>query len=81
MKLRRESAESGDFSGTKGEFKKLFSGRNRIKIPSGRKIVFWKVKLNKENMRTAKKGIFILPALFFSLLILNFSDFLIQMTS
>jgi len=26
MKLRRESAEKGDFSGPKGEFKKLFSG-------------------------------------------------------
>jgi hypothetical protein len=29
MKLRRESAENGDFSGPKGEFKKLFSGRIR----------------------------------------------------
>ena len=44
MKLRRESAENGDFSGPKGEFKKLFSGRNRIEIPSGRKIVFWTEK-------------------------------------
>gem|GEM_PF-3709729 len=25
MKLRRESSENGDFSGPKGEFKKLFS--------------------------------------------------------
>jgi hypothetical protein len=44
MKLRRESAENGDFSGPKGEFKKLFSGRNRIDIPSCRKIVFWTEK-------------------------------------
>jgi hypothetical protein len=41
MKLRRESAESGDFSGPKGEFNKVFfSGWNRIEIPSGLKIVF-----------------------------------------
>jgi hypothetical protein len=26
MKLRRESAENGDFSGPKGEFKNRFSG-------------------------------------------------------
>jgi hypothetical protein len=35
MKLRRESAESGDCSGAKGEFNKVSSGRNRIEIPSG----------------------------------------------
>jgi hypothetical protein len=35
MKLRRESAESGDCSGPKGEFNQVFSGRNRIEIPSG----------------------------------------------
>jgi hypothetical protein len=40
MKLRRESAENGDFSGPEGEFKNLFSGRNRIEIHSGPKIDF-----------------------------------------
>jgi hypothetical protein len=40
MKLRRESGENGDFSGPKGELKKLFSGRNRIEIPSGLKTDF-----------------------------------------
>jgi hypothetical protein len=44
MKLRNESAENGDFWGLKGEFEKLFSGRNRIEIPSGLKIVFWTEK-------------------------------------
>jgi hypothetical protein len=44
MKLRDESAENGDFSGPKGEFKKRFSGRNRIEIPSGLKIDFCTVK-------------------------------------
>jgi hypothetical protein len=46
MKLRRESAGSGDCSGPKGEFNKvssgrnLFAGRNRIEIHSGLKVVF-----------------------------------------
>jgi hypothetical protein len=40
MKLRRESAESGDCSGPKGEFNQVSSGRNRIEMPSGLKIVF-----------------------------------------
>jgi hypothetical protein len=40
MKLRRESAENGDFSGPKGEFKNRFLGRNRIVIHSGPKIDF-----------------------------------------
>jgi len=44
MKLRSESAENGDFSGPKGEFKNRFSGRNRIVIPSGPKIDFWTEK-------------------------------------
>jgi hypothetical protein len=44
MILRRESVENRDFSGPKDEFKKLFSGRNRIEIPSGRKIAFWTEK-------------------------------------
>jgi len=44
MKLRNESAENGDDPGPTGEFKKLFSGRNRIEIPSGLKIVFWTEK-------------------------------------
>jgi hypothetical protein len=39
MKLRRDSAESGDCSGPKGEFNKVSAGRNRIEIPSGLKIV------------------------------------------
>jgi|LakMenEpi03Aug12_release.lakeMendotaPanAssembly.Ray.scaffolds.fasta_scaffold3518461_2 hypothetical protein len=41
MKLRRESAESGDSSGPKGKFKKVSAGRTRIEIPSGLKIVIW----------------------------------------
>jgi Sec-independent protein translocase protein TatA len=40
MKLRRESAESGDCSGAKGEFNQVSAGRNRIEIPSGLKVVF-----------------------------------------
>jgi hypothetical protein len=40
MKLRRESAENGDFSGLEGEFKNRFLGRNRIEIHSGPKIDF-----------------------------------------
>jgi hypothetical protein len=40
MKLRRESAESADASGPKGEFTKVSAGRNRIEIPSGLKLVF-----------------------------------------
>ena len=44
MKLRSESAENGDFSGPKGEFKNRFSGRNRIEIPSGPKIDSWAEK-------------------------------------
>jgi hypothetical protein len=40
MKLRRESAESGDCSGPKGEFNKVSAGRIRIEIPSGLKVVF-----------------------------------------
>jgi hypothetical protein len=40
MKLRRESAENGGFSGAKGEFKNRFLGRNRIEIPSDPKIDF-----------------------------------------
>ena len=41
MKLRGESAENGEFSGLKGEFKKRFSGRNRIELPSGVNIGVW----------------------------------------
>ncbi len=44
MQLRRESAENGDFSGPKGEFKNRFSGRNRIEIPSGPNFGFWTEK-------------------------------------
>ena len=40
MKLRSESAENGDFSGPKGEFKNRFLGRNRIEIHSGPKTGF-----------------------------------------
>jgi hypothetical protein len=35
MKLPGESAESGEVLGPKGEFNKVNSGRNGIKIPSG----------------------------------------------
>jgi hypothetical protein len=38
LKLRRKSGENIDFSGPKGALKKLFSGRNRVEIPSGLKI-------------------------------------------
>jgi hypothetical protein len=40
MKLRRESAETGDVAGPEGEFKNRFLGRNRIVIHSGPKIDF-----------------------------------------
>jgi hypothetical protein len=40
MKLRRESAGSGDCSGPMGEFNQVHAGRNRIEIHSGLKVVF-----------------------------------------
>jgi hypothetical protein len=40
MKLRRESAGSGDCSGPKGEFNKVSAGRSRIETHSGLKVVF-----------------------------------------
>jgi hypothetical protein len=44
MTLRRESAESGNYSGPRGEFNQVSAGRNRIEIPSGLKVVFWTEK-------------------------------------
>ena len=40
MKLRSESIQNADFSGSKGEFENLFLGLNRIQIHSGLSVDF-----------------------------------------